>query len=351
MANNSPDLQALEGYAGKYEKQLFSTLVNALDALNDLTVISDVKNTLNLTKLKAGKGARPYNSEFQASGDDLVYTGRKLEVLMGKRDVRIEPYKYRSTWMSEVMKSGVNPTDIPFAAYVWQQVMKELAAELNDETIYFGVDKSTAVAWATGNTYAAGDLVTKNDDYYISLTGSNTGNDPETDDTNWEYANAKAITVGLATRIADAISDGDLTQTTTGAISDTNAYDAFTAVWRALPTPYRKKDVKIYASWDSVDALLDNFEDAVGKYTERDTDIIYLPKTQKRCQVVPASWMGDSGRLIATPQANLLVGTDRVSDMNKINTDQHLRTLDAGIDFVLGTQIRDLEAIAINDQE
>lgn len=349
---NSPDISALAAYAGKYEKALFSTLVNSLDAMNDLTVIQDVKNKLNMTKLKAGNGARPYATANEGRSSDLQYTGRVLEVLQGKRDLNIAPNDYRSTWMSEVMKPGVNPKEIPFAAYVWEQVMKELAAEINDNTIYFGFDKTDATAYDGGSTYAVGDYITFTaadgiSDYWKCVTITTAGQSPVTHPAKWQKVNAEAITVGFGKRIADDIANIEVEST--GAIASGTAYAQYKALYRALPVAYRKMGVVLYSSWDNVDLLVDDYEDKVGKFTTTDNGIMTLPGSDGKCQIVRASWMTGSGRLICTPKSNLLVGTDRTSDLNNMKTDEHLRTVEASIEFVLGTQIRDLNALVVND--
>ncbi|MNF00557.1 hypothetical protein D3C80_1994010 [compost metagenome] len=60
--------------------------------------------------------------------------------------------------------------------------------------------------------------------------------------------------------------------------------------------------------------------------------------------------MNTSSRLITTPKENLLLGCDLLSDLNKINTVPALWTMQVGIAFGIGFQIRDLEAIKVNDQ-
>lgn len=350
-----PDISALAAYGGEFERALFSTLVNTLDALNDLTLISNIKNKLNLTKLTVASGARPYSSTFQAKGDDLKYTPRVLEVAMGKRDLSIEPYLYRPTWMSQVMRPGVNPDDIPFAQYVWNQVLTQLASEINNRTIYFGVDKADAAAYDNTKAYAKGDMMIYTGangipDYFRAVAATTAGDTPVSAAAKWEEINAESICIGFAKRIADAVTNDELTQVATGAIAAGTAYAQFTDVWRKLPVAYRKRGANIYASFDNVDLLIDDFEDKVGKFTERDTSIITLPKTGGMCKIIRATWMGDSGRLICTPAQNMLIGTDLASDMNRIRTKEELRYLDAGIDFVLGTQVRDLDAMVVNDQ-
>lgn len=350
-----PQIDAIVKYAERYEPRLFATLVNGFDAMSDLTVITNVRKALNLTKLKAGKGARPFTSKFEAGGSDLSYTGRKLVVEEGKRELYIDPSIYRDSWMTQVRTAGINPMEIPFAAFVWQQVILELLAEINDHTIYNGFDKADAVAWASGDTYTAGDYVTFGSnpiDYYKALASTSAGESPDTHPAKWEMVNAEAIAKGLGTLIAEEITASNLTPVTTGALSASNAYEQFTAMWRSLPIAYRKFGATIYCSWNNSDFLQDDIENKVGKYVEVDDreQVMFLRKTGRKCVIKPVTWMGDSGRLIATPQSNLLLGTDAGSDFNQIRTIEDMWTLQAGINFALGLQIRDLEALRVNDQ-
>jgi hypothetical protein len=71
----------------------------------------------------------------------------------------------------------------------------------------------------------------------------------------------------------------------------------------------------------------------------------------------PATWLGDSRRLIAEPLLpgtgmgmNLVMGTDLLSDGNDINTIPDVHTIKAGITVDLGFQIQDLDALRLGDQ-
>src|SRR5688572_11906406 len=193
----SPDITAIANYAGKYEQRLFSTLVNELDVAKDVTVLPGIKGKYKMTKLRIKNGARPYSPAFQGANNDLQeYTGRDLEVFLGKIEDLLDPEKYRNTWLSEVMQLGVNTEgkapDIPFAEYIWAQYMKTLAAEINDSTAYLGVRN------AAGTT-------------------------------------AVAISNGFGTIIASEITATNLTPVAIGAIAAGTAYAQFTEMWRSLP--------------------------------------------------------------------------------------------------------------------
>jgi hypothetical protein len=304
---SAPNISALSAYAGQYEKQLFSTLVNGMDVANDITVYPGVKNTIKLTKLTAGGGARPYSATHQPNTSALAYTGRDLEVKIGKLDLLVEPLKYNQTWMSEMMRPGTNPDDLPFAQYVWEQVFKELAAEINNSTAYLG-----------------------------SYNGAGT--------------NAAAIATGLGTLIAAEITATNLTPIATGAVSSTNAVAKFEEMMKAMPVAYRSNGFNIYCSYTNFDRYQEDYRERYKKYVEMNDGQYFMDATARKVRIIPCSWMGTSSRLIATPKENLLMGTDLLSDMNQINMVPDVWTIKTGIGFKVGFQIRDLAAIRVNDQ-
>jgi hypothetical protein len=302
----TPDTSALAAYAGKYEKKLFTTLRNALDIFKDITVLVGIKNTLKLTKLTVIDGVRAYREAFDAADGDLAYSGRDLSVELLKRDIMINPLKYRSTWMSEVMKDGVNPDDIPFAGFVNTAVAEKVAQEVNDGA-------------------------------YLAVKGAGTSVLTSFD--------------GLGTLIAAAIVATTLTPIATGAISNTNAVAKVELMMKAMPTVYRRAGFNLYMSYDVFDKYNEDYREKYGKNFEINTDgYFYIDNTARKVKIVPASWMGTSQRIIASPKENLLAGVDALGDQDKIHTDVELEIVKWRMLFAIGFQIRDLNAIRVNDQ-
>jgi hypothetical protein len=306
---STPDLTALSAYAGKYEKGLFSILRNGMDILQDVTVMPGIKNTLKLTKLTVKDGVRTYREDFDAAADDLAYSGRDLSVELLKRDIRINPLRYRNSWMSEVMRLGVNPDDLPFAQYVAEQVAIKIASEVNDNC-------------------------------YLAATGAGT--------------TVASSFNGLGTLIASAITATSLTPVATGAITNTNAVEKHEQMMKSMPVAYRRAGFNIYESFSNFDKYREDYREKYGKYFEpvRDggEDAYYIEGTNRRVKIIPCTWMGNSNRLIATPKENLLAGVDGLGDMDKIHTDVELEILRWRFLFAIGFQIRDLAAIRVNDQ-
>lgn len=308
----TPDTSKLAAYAGTFEKALFSTLRQKLEIFNNFTVIPGIKNALNLTKLTVKKGVRGYREDFDSDDSDLAYSGRTLSVELLKRDIKINPLKYRPTWLSEVMAPGVNPADIPFASYTWGAVMEQIASEVNEDS-YLAVkgDMSTLAKSFDG----PGTLI------------------------------AKAI----AAETAEA--GTGLVPVATGAVTNTNAVSKFEQMTKAMPIQFRQNGFEHYVSFDMSDKYNEDYRERYKKYVSMNDDGTYfIDNTAKKVKIIPCSWMGESQRIISTPKLNLLAGVDALGDMDTIHTDQELEILKARVLFALGFQFRDLQAMRVNDQ-
>lgn len=302
----TPDTSALAAYAGKYENKLFATLRQKLTILNDLEVLFGIKNTLKLTKLTVLDGVRGYREAFDDNDADLTYSGRDASTVLLKRDMKINPLKYRTTHMSEVMKPGVNPDDIPYAAFVNESIMKQIGSE---------VQKGSYLA-------VAGDEST------LALSFN-----------------------GLGTLIATEITATNLTPIATGALTNTNAVAKFEQMVAAMPVEYVENGLEIKASVGSVRKFQEDYRERYGKFKEKnEKGQLEIDDAAGMVTIKPCLWMGNSGRLIASPFENILACVDGLGDLDKIYTDFELEIIKYRILFALGFQIRDLDALRVNDQ-
>lgn len=306
MLASTPTLTALAGYAGKYEKKIFASLRNGLDLLKDTTVIPGIKNKLSLTKLKVGKGVRSYREQFDDNDADLTYTGRVIETELLKRDIKINPLKYRETWMSEVMRLGVNPQDLPFAQFVFDEIAKEVAAEVNDGA-------------------------------YMAVKGAGTS--------------VETSFNGLGTIIGNEVTDGNIVPIATGAATATNAVSKAEMMMKSMAVAYRNNGFDIFCAYNFWDLYQEDYRERYGKYIEPNKDgYFYIDSTRRKVKINPVTWLGSSGRLIASPVQNIITGVDAVGDFDKIHTETRFEILDLRMLFAIGSQIRDLDAIRVNDQ-
>lgn len=356
---------ALHAYAGKYAKELMSKFYKELKLeAEGIKVIPGVKNKITMPRLAVGRGLKPYTGIFASMNNQLKYSDRELGVERVQRDLSIDPEKYRTTYLSENQtgSAGSNAdkeSQIPFAKFTFEKVMEENAEEVVD-MLYWGVGKEAFLAFDAGTAYAAGDLVkfnatvngTAETQYFKCIVDTNAGESPATHEAKWDWAGNLAIAKGYNVKIQEAITDEGFNQIAdTGAINKDDAYDQFLEVFRILPERLRKKGVTMYCSANSKDDLLDAIENKVTKNYELIDGILYLPKTDQKCKIQTVEWLGGSDRLLCTMPGNFVLGTDQLSDMNKLTSIPKHYDLEYSLSFLIGLQIADLDVLAMNGQQ
>ena len=351
-----PNIDGLVAYPGMFSQQLLSKLYFTLAQMSrGFLIMYGIKNKINLSKLLVGAGIKPYTGDWVAK-QDVGFSSRTIQTEQAQRDLQIFPKKFLQTWMSEQLGkgTGANNQTIPFAAFVWQKIIEEMVTELVTQTIYNGVGQAAFTAYNPATAYAVGALITYTQNselrYFQSVAITTAGQNPDTNPEKWVWAGALALCKGLGSILADDIASGLITPVRTGAITATTAYAQFVEMWRTLPIQVRDLGATIHCSYNSLDCLQDDFENRVSKYFETIDNITYLAKTDRKCIIQPQVWLGNSGRLIATKENNLVIATDQLSDMNEIRTVPAMYSVNAGITFLIGINYQDEQVLRINDQ-
>lgn len=362
------DISGISKYANQFQKPLINTLVNGLDVANDILVMPNIKSRKQLAKLTVGKGFKPYSNTKQFFTGDLAYTERELLVNPGKREIEIDVEDYRDTYLAQVLMPGSAANkdkvqQIPFAAWTMQKVIERVQAEINDATAYDGFDKADAVAYSEIATYSVGEYVTYTQggvlSYFKCIVDTSAGEDPDDTAASWQKVDAEAVAKGIGTILAEEIAGSGITEVAIGAITDgTTALAAHLELFRSMPPAYKRSGCIIHSPYTDYEFLMDGIME-ISKYTREDLaaqGYMVLPKTGGKCIVKPSSWQPNSRRLICEPMAevgrgaNLVLGTDLLSDSNQITTFNDLWVLQIGIKVVIGFQIQDLNALKIGDQ-
>ncbi len=367
------DISALTSYSGKHLNRLLLTMVNTLSAAQDFTMMLNIKNKLRIGKLDVSNGIRPFSSEEEFGTGDLVYTDRFLEVEPFKREIQIDIESYRQTYLSEFISAGSAATkdkrsQIPFAQFTMEAILKKVAAELNNNTVYNGFDGSATSAWATGSTYSVGDRVTftqsSRKEWFECVTATAAAESPDTHAAKWKKVTAQAIVKGINTIIGEEITASKISPVAIGAITTkAEALDGNIELFRSMDQPYQDGGVVINQSYTDFNLLLDAIDDHA-KYVEYDKTTrqvkhIIVPRTNNKCVAKPGTWI-TGRRLIAGPSRiegsnvrnmALLFGTDLLSDLNQIEFDtSHLWLLEMGLKALAGFQIANVDEIAVSDQ-
>jgi hypothetical protein len=374
VLRNSVDVSTLlADYAEENKQPLIASLVNGLDIAQDIMVVPNVKGKMKLTKLSVGNGFRPYSSTTEFKAGQLAFTKRELVTQTGKRELLIDWRDFKTTYLALRTSpgSGANKdfNNMEFAPFVWEQVIKNMQREINDETAYFGFDAGDAVAFDIGDPYDAGDYVTFAvsgvTEYFLCVDDTSAGETPITDPEKWLYVTARAVVPGIKTYVDELITSTELSEVAVGVInSGATALDGFRELFRSQSAPNQKAGQIVHASYTDCDYLMDGIEDKLTKYTTPEVSnwlkmgLIPIPGTDGRGFAKRATWLTGSRRLISSPivpgtgySKGIVMGTDLLSDGNEIKTKPNLWTLEAGIALDLGFQVPDPDAIRINDQD
>lgn len=364
MAQNltAPDVAAIIGFAQRNMPYLFNRLTEKMDLRSKgFDVMTGVKNKVPMMKLSFGKGLKPATGNFVSKGN-AIYSNRDLVVEEYQRDLQVYAKKYLRTYLDYLRGQGENAANatIPMKQQFNEGFIDQLAEEMALEVVYFGLGKAAFTAYNPANAYAVGNKIaftanagdSDNEEvrYYICLAAAAAGHTPETHPAKWEDISAKAICKGIGTYLAEAITNGDITPVVTGAVSNTNAYEACVDVYRDLDPQFKNsKLINMYISHDVYADLLDNVEDSVAKNFVLMDGLLTLPKSAGKVKIIPLSEMGTSQRIIATLPKNFVQGVDSESDLNDIDIQKINYKLHYMVQGVVGFQIADTDAISCNN--
>lgn len=303
-----PILSNLSAYSGKYAAGLIGQVFRSLENA-EISIRENVKGPTKYAKLSVGRGLKPYTGNFVPS-NILDYSDRELTPKMAQFDINIDPRKYRDSFMTETIDKNSKYYGIPEENYVWMKVLEELADEIVQYIIYKGDTAS--------------------------------------------LDNASKIVDGFEKLILALIAGGKA-PITTGAISNANAVSKFESFYKQAMAPndsWRKFAMNLYCSHAVKDAYVENYRSTFSQdpaiYSDGEKPMM-LKLSNGKVKITPVDWLSGSQRLILSPKENMAMGTDKMSDMNTINTVQDVYSLKAGISFTLGFQILDKDAIWYND--
>lgn len=302
------DVTRIQNYAVKNVNKIIGLVLFGLKAADDITVYQNIKEETGLTKLKAGNLGQPYRLAFEPKANAISFGYRTLNPKMGKVDLEYDALAFYNTWLVQLTKPGVNSDDLPYERFFWEQIALKLASEINQMSVYAGIHN------------AAGTTTTD-------------------------------IVNGFGKLIADEIVSGEITNVvTTGGITSANAVSKFEMMCKALPPALREMPMQLYVPYAKYDDYCANYRSTFGtlpynrQYEKLSVDGF------SNVQIVPASWMNNVGRVVLTQKENLILGTDSLSDLNKIETVKQIRVLQCAMHFTLCYNFADAEVLYVNDQ-
>lgn len=296
MAN--PDVSALAAGLVTSGPEIFRSHVNSWDIKNQgILVLDDVSSPRALTKLSSTGSPRPYRTNDDSSGNTATFSDRKLIVNQTKWD--FEPFtteNFRNTHLA-------SQRDMLYET-VTDKLSADYLAQVNDNCAYLGVYD------ANGNT-------------------------------------AAAMGTGWGKIIADLITASKITPVVTGAITGANAVNKIEDVVDSAPAHMKSKKGFVYISFATWAKYRTHYR-VLNGFGFAPKEGVYKLDAYPDITIVPASWMGNSGRVIYTLDQNLVFGTD--GDAVTMHPSIKYDTIELRMKLPVGFEIQDEVVLIVNDQ-
>jgi len=306
-----PIVSGLSAYGGKMRNEIIGQVFRKLED-QGVTILTDVKGETKFPKLSIAKGLKPYTGTHSPA-DVMTLTDRALSPKLAQFDFLIEPLKLHGKWFGDMQAKNAVDAKLPFEAFAMQSVVDKIVDELVASTLGFG------------------------DTAYVGAD------------------NAIKVCDGFLKRVIQLIAGGKAA-ITTGAISGSNAVTKLELLYTTgmnANQQWYNKPVTQYVSHATFLNYITHYRtlfsnDPANWSANRGE--VYLNISAGKCKVKPVDWLGTSGRVIMAPVENMLVGTDAISDLNKVKIVDDVYTQKCGVTFVIDTQIIDKDAVWYNEQ-
>ena len=279
-------VEKLSKSAEKLRKDLLAMSVIGLETTKaHMTIRPGIRYKETVGQLSGGIEIGPY-SETRIDSSDLKVTPRELETFFGSVVKDFSPNAvYQSIWGSSITKGeGLKETDV--VRLVLAYLMKQMSKSLNN-SVWGAVRNASGTQ--TKDLFNGFDTIAATE-----ITGG-----------------------GLS------VANGNLF-TFTEAINSTNAVDMLKAYYRKADDVLQGEKVKLFIPFSIYNAYTDDYQATVGAIAyNKEFDKTFLEGSHNNCELVPLSNKKDSNFIQLTTKANMLIGVDQESDLEKIIVEKH----------------------------
>lgn len=160
------------------------------------------------------------------------------------------------------------------------------------------------------------------------------------------------ISKGWGTIIAEEITATNITPITTGALTNANALDKVELMYNGMTVAHRNLGGVFYMSHANYRNYLIHERTTYGNTaTPALANGVKTVYGDPKWIIQPCTWMGTSGRVIATQKDNLVFGCNMETDPGKVaKTIETLHGYKSVVKWFQGCEIADLETLYVNDQ-
>lgn len=304
---HSIDLSNLEATLGAYSRgpgmDLFIQAMNTFASANHIQMNTDIQDEQPMIVPEIGEIVQVGKDDgWNPTEDAFGFKARMLKVRDWQVDLKIVPLTLYKNWKGRLQSGKLKPYEYHFEGFLMGQILRKLQ------------DSLEKIVWKS--VYNAG-------------TAAGAG-----------VVNPMEVCDGFLKQIADAITATTIAPVATGAITDQNAVAKIEQMWDALPEVLKYEKVKIFCSRNTSSNYYKNYKDNYGDHlTYNSFKQMTLEKSEGNASFVPLPGLSGSGRVIIVPEGILQMGTDMLSDMNRIKVEQEKRVVNILMDGKIGCGI------------
>ena len=324
VINTGLDLSKMSTVVAKMATSIIRKYFKTLDCTRHFATDYDVTKAKKYPKLVVKGKLRKYDGTIKTNAGDVILSDRQLVVTVGQKELGLEPESFRDTWAAEM--ANISEGRVPLEVYILEDYSKNSLLDIDADIFYKGDTANVAFAGLPGEIA---------DGLEKKLLAETTGGSP-----------------AIVPVSVPVFNEG--TGSGLNAVAGNYNTVCFT-VWNAQLQAIKKMPTDMFISYDHYAGFGRSYRREFGHeatYSKDalDQEFIYLDGTQKKCRLIPASWLGNSSRLIVAPYGAIRIGTD----IKQMATS--IKIMDMGYVYaylckiVFGVQIIDLEAVTISSR-
>ena len=308
------DVQAYKDYVEDHSTKLIEDIFYGFESAKVATIHEGVKGKLSLQETYVGQVTKRYSEPFTPMPNQIKIVPQFLDVQDASIEVAVVPKRLEKTYHGFLRKTGQDPYDFPFMAFV----IKSLGLKANQE---FEIAFWKAI---------------------LEPLVSQTDTDPLT----------KVYNGGLQ-RIADGVAATDITPIVTGSITNTNAVASVESVYAGMSTAFLAgQEVDMFMAPEVFDLYKLDYRERYGKYTAEKMADGRTSLGIGNANVTELPGLAGTQKIISTKKGTLNYGTDLIEDASMFNFENEVRTIKMWADFKCDMNFTYLQDgyFAVNDQ-
>lgn len=327
--NNSINVSALLAFAKKYAPEMLVRFLNKAEFASHFPVETDVVNEKAYMKIAVNNIIKPYTGKIENAGDEIVYSQRKLSVSVGQSDIAIDPESVRGTpFVNDMLINLTQGKKVYHEGIILAQFLMQVLSQLNDYTFFKG--DTSLPGTTTNKALLIADGLEK---MILNCIAASASTDK---------------LVPVVTPAFDAGSGWS------SSFNDGNIIESFEAVDDSFSQAYKGFERTIFCShaafknYKKLYKRRHHSDPTFEKFDKGSFGFIYLDDTGFKTKIAPATWLGNSSRLIDAIDGSIRIGTDVAGMTSSIDIQKIGYLFFYMMKMTFGVQIVDPEAVRIN---